>query len=260
MNFGEKIFKLRKEKGFSQEALAEKLGTTRQAVSKWENNQGFPETEKLLLLSNIFEVSTDFLLKEEKSIKDSNEKGYYVNKEMARGYLSNEKKVIKYVGLGFMFWALTGIPYVMFPENSRWYLLGMAVCVVIGIGAVILGMFAEKEDYKVLKQEPLIFDYEFLKELSNEYAAIKKKYQIIAIPCTFLFVVGILTIIITARGYLEWTEYHAFIFLGFAAGLFGFIQSLGTIDAYELLVKNEQYCARLSFKIMRKIKSKINRF
>ena len=45
MNFGAKLFKLRKEKGLSQEALADQLGTTRQAVSKWENNQGYPETE-----------------------------------------------------------------------------------------------------------------------------------------------------------------------------------------------------------------------
>ena len=48
MNFGEKLFKLRKEKGLSQEALADQLGTTRQAVSKRENNQGYPETEKIL--------------------------------------------------------------------------------------------------------------------------------------------------------------------------------------------------------------------
>ena len=48
MNFGETLFKLRKEKGLSQEALADQLGTTRQAVSKWENNQGYPETEKIL--------------------------------------------------------------------------------------------------------------------------------------------------------------------------------------------------------------------
>ena len=48
MNFGEKLFKLRKEKGLSQEALADQLGTTRQAVSKGENNQGYPETEKIL--------------------------------------------------------------------------------------------------------------------------------------------------------------------------------------------------------------------
>ena len=81
MTFGEKLFKLRKEKGFSQEALAEQIGTTRQAISKWENNQGFPETEKLLQLSNIFEITIDSLLKDEKSSNDVNERGYYVSKE-----------------------------------------------------------------------------------------------------------------------------------------------------------------------------------
>ena len=64
MTFGERLFKLRKEKGLSQESLAEQLNTTRQAISKWENNQGYPETEKLLMLSNIFGVSVDSLLKE----------------------------------------------------------------------------------------------------------------------------------------------------------------------------------------------------
>lgn len=50
MSFSEKLLQLRKEKSYSQEALAEKLCTTRQAVSKWENGQGFPETEKLLMI------------------------------------------------------------------------------------------------------------------------------------------------------------------------------------------------------------------
>ncbi len=43
--FGNKLYQLRKSKGISQEALAEQLNTSRQAISKWENNQGFPETE-----------------------------------------------------------------------------------------------------------------------------------------------------------------------------------------------------------------------
>lgn len=55
------------------------------------NNQGFPETEKLLQLSNIFEVSTDYLLKDEKTAKDSEERGYYVSKEMAAGCITNQK-------------------------------------------------------------------------------------------------------------------------------------------------------------------------
>ena len=93
MTFGEKLFQLRKEKGLSQEALAEQVGTTRQAISKWENDQGFPETEKLLQLSNIFEISIDYLLKDEQSSNTVSEGGYYVSKEMATGYIANQKKI-----------------------------------------------------------------------------------------------------------------------------------------------------------------------
>ena len=100
MTFGEKLFKLRIEKGFSQEALAEKLNTTRQAISKWENNQGYPETEKLLMLSNIFELSVDDLLKENTGSLSSNENGYYVSKECAEGFLSFHKKNNEAYGCG----------------------------------------------------------------------------------------------------------------------------------------------------------------
>uniref|UniRef100_UPI0024B671C9 helix-turn-helix domain-containing protein n=2 Tax=Streptococcus TaxID=1301 RepID=UPI0024B671C9 len=102
MNLGEKLFKLRKEKGISQENLAEQIGTTRQAISKWENNQGFPEVEKLLQLSNVFEVSVDYLLKDDKIANSSNEKGYYVSKEVATGYIANEKKISFLISLSFM--------------------------------------------------------------------------------------------------------------------------------------------------------------
>lgn len=259
MNLGEKIYKLRKEKGLSQEALAEQLGTTRQAVSKWENNQGYPETEKLLQLSNIFAVSIDYLLREDKSEKNNDEKGYYVSREMAKGYIVNEKKVCKYAGLGVSFFALAGIPYVMFTSETAWRFLGMAVCIVLGIVALVIGAFAEQDRYKVLKQEPLLFDYEYLKELSHEFGSVKKRYKTIAIPCTILFITGTMAIVLTVREILPWSEYHSFIFLGFAIGLFGFIYSAGTFEAYELLVKNEQYSSRLLFKIKKKVKEKIDR-
>ena len=86
MTLGDKIYQLRKERGLSQEALAEQLGATRQAVSKWETNQGFPETEKLLRLSSILGVSTDFLLKDEQTARSA-EAGYYVSREMAAGFV-----------------------------------------------------------------------------------------------------------------------------------------------------------------------------
>ena len=258
MTFGEKLFKLRKEKGFSQEALAEQIGTTRQAISKWENNQGFPETEKLLQLSNIFETSIDFLLKDEKSSDVANERGYYVSKEMATGYIVNQKKLSRYIGIGFMSWALAGIPYVMFASNLTWRYLGMAIFIIIGIGSFVLGSFSEQEQYKVLKEEPLIFDYGYLQELSNEYQAKKRIYVAMSVPSIILFIAGILAVSFTMSGRFVWSEYHSFVFLGLAVGLFGFCYFAGVMDAYELLIRNEQYSSCLSFKIKRKIKNKIN--
>lgn len=64
--FGENLAILRKSKGLSQEQLAEKLNLTRQTVSKWELNQSTPDVNLLLQLSDIFQVSTDYLIKGEK--------------------------------------------------------------------------------------------------------------------------------------------------------------------------------------------------
>ena len=174
MSLGEKIFKLRKEKGISQEALAEQIGTTRQAISKWENNQGFPETEKLLQLSNIFEVSTDYLLKDEKNVKNSEERGYYVSKEMSVGFIANQKKLGLYLALGVMLCIFAGIPYTLFLDNMTWRYLGMAFCFVAGIIFFVVAIFYEKQEYNILRQEPLLLDYEYLKELKSEYTSKKK--------------------------------------------------------------------------------------
>lgn len=66
MILADKIIKERKRLGLSQEELAEKMNVSRQAVSKWEGNQSIPEIEKILQLSSLFGVSTDYLLKNEK--------------------------------------------------------------------------------------------------------------------------------------------------------------------------------------------------
>ena len=62
--FHEKLQRLRKEKGLSQEMFAEMLGVSRQAVSKWESGQAYPETDKLIAISDIFGVTVDSLLKD----------------------------------------------------------------------------------------------------------------------------------------------------------------------------------------------------
>ena len=63
MNLADRIQQLRKRKGISQEELADRIGVSRQAVSKWESGQTSPDLEKIVLLSDYFEVSTDYLLK-----------------------------------------------------------------------------------------------------------------------------------------------------------------------------------------------------
>ena len=74
MNIGERIHSLRKSKGISQEELADKIGVSRQAVSKWESEQNTPDIEKVILLSDYFETTTDYLLKGTEPVKETGSK------------------------------------------------------------------------------------------------------------------------------------------------------------------------------------------
>ena len=67
MKLADKIMTLRRQQGWSQETLAEKLDVTRQSVSKWESAQSVPDLDKILALSELFGVTTDYLLKEDSS-------------------------------------------------------------------------------------------------------------------------------------------------------------------------------------------------
>ena len=67
MILADKITALRKKAGWSQEELAEQLGVTRQSVSKWEGAQSVPDMDKVVQMSRLFGVTTDFLLKDELS-------------------------------------------------------------------------------------------------------------------------------------------------------------------------------------------------
>ena len=64
MTLGEKLSKLRKENNYTQEQLADILGVSRQAISKWESNITYPETDKLIRMSELFDCSLDYLLKD----------------------------------------------------------------------------------------------------------------------------------------------------------------------------------------------------
>lgn len=71
MDTGTKLSKLRRENNYTQEQFADIIGVSRQAVSKWENNIAYPETDKLLKISELFGCSIDYILKNEENKEEN---------------------------------------------------------------------------------------------------------------------------------------------------------------------------------------------
>ena len=67
MTMGEKILNMRKARGWSQEELAERVGVTRQAVSRWETGSAKPDADKIIAICDLFGVSADYLLRDQYS-------------------------------------------------------------------------------------------------------------------------------------------------------------------------------------------------
>lgn len=103
MTTGEKIAKIRKEQGLTQEEFGELLNVTRQSVSKWESDLSFPETDKLILIAKHFNCSLDYLLNNEinKGIVSDNEK-----KKILNGSLINAIALISYAVLKLILYFL----------------------------------------------------------------------------------------------------------------------------------------------------------
>ena len=110
MILADKIINERKKNGWSQEDLAEKLSVSRQAISKWESAQATPDLSKVILLAELFGVSTDYLLKDEIEPEDAAPKEetvasgskHVVTMEEANDYLSTQRQSARTVALGVL--------------------------------------------------------------------------------------------------------------------------------------------------------------
>lgn len=177
MKFGEKLQKLRKEKGMSQEELAARLHVSRQAVSKWENDQGYPETEKMLMIGNIFSVTMDYLLKDEGGDQPQ-EQGFYASRECVQGYLQQEKRITLRIAVGTLLCILSGLPILIFPQLEDVMSVFSMLIIALGI-AVFVSLSFDKDEYKILKQEPLYFDHDYLQELKGEHDGLQKNSSVL---------------------------------------------------------------------------------
>ncbi len=245
MEFYQKLKNIRKENGMSQEDLADQLGVSRQAVSKWENGQGFPETEKLMQIGNLFNVSLDYLLKEERDGEAADEEqGYYASREMVEAFLLSKRQGALRIGFGVAV-LISSLIFTSLPGGTPGdvlFLLGAAA----GVGILIAQGFRPKR-YAELETQPLVFDSSFLKEFRNAYAARRKRYGL-------LIVAGVVVIIASFAGkaladslpeiFGPWAD--AFLFPVWAAAVFLFIYAGSALGAEGVIADNAAHLKELT--------------
>ena len=95
MNIADRIQNLRKTRGISQEELADKIGVSRQAVSKWESEQSTPDLEKVIIMSDFFGVTTDYILKGIEPVENRQQDG----RELASRILYIASAALIFIGL-----------------------------------------------------------------------------------------------------------------------------------------------------------------
>lgn len=189
MILADKLIQLRKRSGMSQEELAEKMNVSRQAVSKWEGAQSIPDLDKILQLSELYGVTTDYLLKdsvenEEFIGKDAAENVRKVTLEEANEYLALRKTASVRIAIAtflcilsviplFILGGATTLPDKPISENMAG---GLGMIIMLAIAAVAVGIFvytgSQSEKYDFLEKEPFETEYGVLgvvKERKKEF-------------------------------------------------------------------------------------------
>jgi len=144
MIFADKLIQLRKKAGWSQEELAEQMNVTRQSVSKWEGAQSVPDLEKIICLSALFGVSTDYLLKDEIEDTECNISSdnlstlRRVSMEEANAFLSVKATTSKSIALATFLCILSPICLLILGAISEISEYSLADNVAGGIGMIVL--------------------------------------------------------------------------------------------------------------------------
>jgi len=205
MILADKIMRLRKKNGWSQEELADKLNVSRQAVSKWEGAQTTPDLEKILKLSNIFGVTTDFLLKaeiEDEEFTDSGSEAplQKITLAEANEYLELRKDASIKIAIAAFLCIICIIPLLLMSALSEMTEMPIAENTAVGIGVVAIFPIAaiavymfirvgyKSERYGFLEKEFFEMEYgvtRLVKDRQNAYRSTYVKFNYIgACICT----------------------------------------------------------------------------
>ena len=203
MILADKIITLRKKAGWSQEELASQLGVTRQSVSKWEGAQSVPDLDKVVQMSRLFGVSTDYLLKDELEEEEFVESEAdetplrRVTMEQAARYLALRKACAPKIALAVAMCIVSPVVIIFLSAMadagldgiSEDLAAGLGVSVILVLVAIAVGMFlscgAKTKEFDFLEKEPFETEY----GVSGMVRERRKAYEPTASRCTILGVV-----------------------------------------------------------------------
>lgn len=210
MTMAEKIIRLRKGRGWSQEELAGQLEISRQSVSKWEGGVSVPELDKIVRMSEIFGVTTDYLLKEEQeetaqerketetedffyknadAFEGGGVKPRFVSAEEAARFMEVTEKVSKWIALGVFlcivspiclitFGGLAELGILSFSENAAGG-IGLAILLVLVAAAVAILIFHgfELSKYEYLEKEAILPESGIIQQVKEKEEAFEPRFR-----------------------------------------------------------------------------------
>ena len=202
MIFADKITDLRKKNGWSQEELAEKLNVSRQAVSKWEGAQSVPDMGRIVQMSELFGVSTDYLLKDELEQTDVSQETAQdsltrtVSMEEANAFLKTKEENARRVALAVMLCILSPAALILLGGAREAGMINWSDNTVGGVGLIILilmvlpavGLFVTSwqriSRFEYLEKEPVETLYGvtgMVRERKEKFQPVHSRYMILGI-------------------------------------------------------------------------------
>lgn len=280
MILAEKIAYLRKQKEWSQEELAAQLDISRQSVSKWESGASIPELDKIIGMSHIFDVSTDFLLKDEYDISNlsksegdpASAEGEFpadlpeestghgemrsVSLEEANIYLQTVQKTAKWLALGVLLCILSPICLVVMGGWSEYGPviisedmaagMGIAILLVMVAAAVMLFIIngMKLEPYEYLEEEEIRLQYGVSGIVEKQKAAYTQQHQRnLALGVTICILSVLPVVIAMGLGVAEiWQVYSlCMLLLIISVGVFMLVWTSCIWESYQKLLQEGDY-------------------
>ena len=217
MILADKIIELRKKEGWSQEELAEKLSVTRQSVSKWEGAQSIPDLDKVVQMSRLFGVTTDYLLKDELEESQPAECDAApvlrrVTMAQASDYLALRRAAAPKMALATMLCVLSPIALIGLGGLSELSVSalritedaagGIGLCVLIVLVAIAAALFIscgnKAKEYDFLEKEPFETEYGVTGMVKERQKAFKPAYDRMNLIGTMLCILSVLPLFAAA--------------------------------------------------------------